>query len=245
MATPPIGFDGISKPWKRYVLRERVSTKPAVPGIDHSLDHCLRSGFTDGVAGDASAMVDGLRYETARDLFEAWPCAARAMLATPTAQPSLDFCRALLDGATPEEAVTFCAYLLPERAAIWWAHECLDHLADLLDAEDAGLLSAVADWVATPDEPGRRAALARAGSARAMTPAGRVALAAAGAQASGTGEHGTGEAECPVAAGVNAAILAALARVAIPDRFSVLSAFVEMGMQLAEIEALRQPAPVR
>lgn len=189
-------------------------------------------------------MVDGLRYETARDLFEARPCAARAMLATPTAQPSLDFCRSLLDGATPEEAVTFCAYLLPGRAAIWWAHECLGHLADLLDADDVGLLSVVADWVAAPDEPGLRAALAQAGAARAMTPAGRVA-AAAGAQANAAGADGAGEAECAVTAEVNAAILAALARVAIPDRFSVLSAFVEMGMQLAEIEALRQPAPVR
>jgi len=38
---------------------------------------------------------------------------------------------------------------------------------------------------------------------------------------------------------VNAGILTGLARVAIADRSSVLSAFVEMGIQLAEIEALR------
>ncbi|TIW09783.1 MAG: hypothetical protein E5V81_30335, partial [Mesorhizobium sp.] len=41
-------------------------------------------------------------------------------------------CRALLAGRVPEEAVTFCAYLLPERAAVWWGHECLSHLAELL-----------------------------------------------------------------------------------------------------------------
>jgi hypothetical protein len=183
-------------------------------------------------------MASGLRYETARDLFEARPCAARAMLAAPSEEPSLDFCRALLDSATPEEAITFCAHLLPERAAIWWAHECLDHLAELLDAEDAGLLPAIADWVARPDDPGHRAALAEAGAEPATTPAGRVALAMAKAQTNGA--NGGQEAACAVADGVNAGILAALARVAIPDRFAMLTAFVEMGTQLAEIEALRQ-----
>jgi hypothetical protein len=45
----------------------------------------------------------------------------------------------------------------------------------------------------------------------------------------------------PAAHAVNAGILAGLARVALADRFAVLSAFVEMGIQMAEIEA-RQSA---
>ncbi len=183
-------------------------------------------------------MASGLRYETARDLFAAQPCAARHMLTAPTGQASLDFCRALLDGPTPEEAITFCAHLLPGRAAIWWAHECLDHLAELLDEEDLRLLETIADWVAAPDDPDHRARLAEMAAPRAMTPAGRVALAATEAVANGAASN-EGEA-CAVAGGVNAGILAALARVAIPDRFPVLTAFVEMGSQLAEIEALRQ-----
>ena len=44
----------------------------------------------------------------------------------------------------------------------------------------------------------------------------------------------------PAAHAVNAGILAGLARVAVADRFSVLTAFVEMGIQLAETEALRR-----
>lgn len=185
-------------------------------------------------------MVSGLRYETARDLFEARPCVARAMLAEPNDQASLDFCRLLLDGETPEEAVTFCAYLLPERAAVWWAHECLGHLAELLDEEDTHLLSVVADWVAAPDDPLLRAALAEA-AGQAMTPAGRLAIAVSDTN----GATGTLDAACTVAGGVNAAILTALARVAIADRFSLIEAFVEMGTQLAEIEAVRQAAVAR
>jgi hypothetical protein len=43
----------------------------------------------------------------------------------------------------------------------------------------------------------------------------------------------------PAAHAVSAGILAGLARVALANRFSVLTAFVEMGIQLAEIEAQR------
>jgi hypothetical protein len=78
-----------------------------------------------------------------------------------------------------------------------------------------------------------------------MTPTGRVALAAAEARAGETGSNGEDEAACAVASGVNAGILAAVARVAVPDRFPTLAAFVEMGAQLAETEALRQPAAVK
>ena len=43
----------------------------------------------------------------------------------------------------PEEAITFCAYLLPGRAAVWWAHECLSQLAELLGDRDLELLALV------------------------------------------------------------------------------------------------------
>ncbi|TIV44016.1 MAG: hypothetical protein E5V73_00765, partial [Mesorhizobium sp.] len=74
------------------------------------------------------------------------------------------------------------------------------------------------------------------------TPAAWIALAA--------GWHGNGAAMetsavsalQPAARAVSAGVLAGLARVALEDRFSVLSAFVEMGIQMAEIEALRQSA---
>lgn len=187
-------------------------------------------------------MVRGLRYETARDLFAARPCAARDMLTIPTGQPSLAFCRFLLEGETPEEAVTFCAYLLPERVAVWWAHECLGHLGELLDDDDVQLLAAIADWVAAPGDASLRATLAGAAGNRPMTPAGRLAAAAATAGASA---NSTREAACAVASCVNAAILTALARVALSDRFPVLEAFVEMGAQLAETEAVRPSATAR
>ncbi|WP_202353836.1 DUF6931 family protein [Mesorhizobium sp. 113-1-2] len=189
-------------------------------------------------------MANGLRFKTARDLFTFCPAIARDMKALPTDQSSIAFCRDLLAGRVPEEAITFCAYLLPERAAVWWAHECLSHLTDLLDAADQGLLAHVGDWVAEPDNPRHRAAVSTAAATPPTTPVGWIALAA------GWRDNGSVTATTkvptlqpfPAAHAVNAGILAGLARVALADRFAVLSAFVEMGIQMAEIEALRQSA---
>ena len=107
-------------------------------------------------------MANELRFRTARDLFMACPTVARDMSTLPTEQPSIEFCRALLAGRVPEEAITFCAYLLPERAAVWWAHECLSHLTELLDGNDQELLLLVNDWVSEPGNPQRSAAVSRA-----------------------------------------------------------------------------------
>ncbi|ESZ14317.1 DUF6931 family protein [Mesorhizobium sp. L48C026A00] len=185
-------------------------------------------------------MANELRFKTARDLFMACPAVSRDMVALPTEQPSIEFCRALLAGRVPEEAITFCAYLLPERAAVWWAHECLSHLTVLLDSRDQELLAVVRDWVSEPESPHHRPDVSKAAAMPPTTPAAWIALAA--------GRHGNGSAVeaapalPPAARAVSAGVLAGLARVALEDRFSVLSAFVEMGIQMAEIEALRQSA---
>lgn len=168
-------------------------------------------------------MVDGLRFKTARQLFAACPAAAGDMLSVPDDRTAVEFCRALLAGRTPEEAISFCAYMLPTRAAVWWGHECLGNLGDLLDEQDHRLLALVQAWVGGADGLfGEDEAIER------RTPAGWIALAAR----SGPQE----EAARAVATG----ILMGLARVALDDRRSVLADFVEMGIAIAEAEALQQ-----
>lgn len=185
-------------------------------------------------------MVNDLRFRTAKDVFAAYPAAARDMKAIPTEQPSLEFCRSLLASRVPEEAVTFCAYLLPDRAAVWWGHECLSHLSDLLDEQDHRLLALVHDWVSEPLEHRRHAAIDEARVADEKSPAVWIALAVG----PNGGDPLSYQALTPAhpvhaARAVNAGILAGLARVAVADRLSVLTAFVEMGIQLAEIESKR------
>lgn len=185
-------------------------------------------------------MTNGLQYRTARDLFLACPAIAKDMTAPPSDQSPIEYCRALLAGRVPEEAITFCAYLLPERAAIWWAHECLGHLAELLSDGDLELLAIVEDWVGEPGNPDHGATLSQAADMPPATPAGWVAL-AAGWRDNGSAINMTPP-RLPAAHAVSAGILAGLARVSLADRFSVLSAFAEMGIQMAEMEAQRQSA---
>ncbi|MDX8479748.1 hypothetical protein RFN28_14830 [Mesorhizobium sp. VK24D] len=182
-------------------------------------------------------MANGLRFRTARDLFSACPAVTRDMKAAPTDQPSIEFCRALLAGRVPEEAITFCAYLLPERAAVWWAHECLGNLAELLGDRDLELLALVRDWVGEPGNPDHRAAVAQAVEVPPATPVSWVILAAGWRDAGPAIDAGL-----PAAHAVSAGILAGLARVSLADRFAVLSAFAEMGIQMAEMEAQQQSA---
>lgn len=186
-------------------------------------------------------MVNGLRFQTARDLFAANTAVAQDMTAVPTDQPSLEFCRRLMAGRIPEEAITFCAYLLPDRAAIWWGHECLDHLTELLEEQDLETLALIQEWVGEPGNASRRAAVAEAAMARQQTPAGWIALAVQ-RHVNDPADQANGPRlrPLPAAHAVNAGILAGLARVAVADRFSVLTAFVEMGIHLAETEALRR-----
>ncbi|GLS39178.1 hypothetical protein GCM10010869_47750 [Mesorhizobium tianshanense] len=76
------------------------------------------------------------------------------------------------------------------------------------------------------------------------TPAAWIAL-AAGLRANGSAMDASAlsaSQPLPAAHAVSAGVLAGLARVALADRFSVLCAFVEMGIQMAEIEALSQSA---
>ncbi|TPK80207.1 hypothetical protein FJ936_28765 [Mesorhizobium sp. B2-4-13] len=180
-----------------------------------------------------AAMANELGYRTARDLFIACPAIARDMKSLATGQPPLDFCRSLLAGRVPEEAVTFCAYLLPERAAVWWGHECLSNVAELLAGQDLELLALVHARVGEPDNLQHQAALSNSLQLPPATPAAWIALAA-------VWRHPTLKMESsgfPAAHAVNAAILAGLARVALADRFTLLSAFVEMGIEMAQLEA--------
>ena len=183
-------------------------------------------------------MVNGLRFKTAIDLFTAYPAASQDMIAAPNDQPSLEFCRALLASKVPEEAITFCAYLLPGRAAIWWGHECLSQLSELLEEQDHRLLALVHDWISEPLEYRHHVALYEATATDQQSPAVWIAL------ATGRGEAVAYPRTPLTARAVNAGILAGLARVAIADRLSVLTAFVEMGIQLAEIESLNASSGV-
>jgi len=100
-----------------------------------------------------------LRFTTARDLFEAFETAREDIRVEPTDAPSLTFVNSLVAAGDLQNAVSFCAYLLPRREAVWWACQSVRAVGRRTgDNEEANLRAAEA-WVAEPEEDRRWAAL--------------------------------------------------------------------------------------
>jgi hypothetical protein len=99
------------------------------------------------------------RFATARSLFETFPELAAKFTVAPADEPPIDFLRKLSGLENFEQAVAFCAHLLPRRDAVWWA--CGSVRAFLGDAvQDQSRALAVAEaWVYAPTDQNRRAAL--------------------------------------------------------------------------------------
>lgn len=110
-----------------------------------------------------------IQFESARDVFLAFPTLESDLAARPGDAPPLDYLAALVASETPEDAVTFFSYLAPKREAVWWACCCIR----LLSGETAGArgspLAFAETWVKEPDEDHRRAALHTAEAADSGT----------------------------------------------------------------------------
>src|SRR3712207_1866514 len=100
-----------------------------------------------------------VRFATAREVFEAFPGARQDIKASPTDEPPLAFMKSLLESPTPEDALSFCAYMLPRREAVWWACQCVRALIPNPGEEDEKALRAAESWVRDPEESHRRTAL--------------------------------------------------------------------------------------
>jgi len=181
-------------------------------------------------------MTNRLRFNTAAELFEAFPTVAADMLAKPTSQPSLDFLRGLVQSPTPEEAVTFCGYLLPRRVAVWWGHQCLTRLPGGDDPGEQALLALAEDWVREPDEERRYAALNAGMAPRMRSAAAWICLGAgwSGGSLAPSGMAPVVPAPHLTARAVNAGILTAVARAPAAQRGELISSCVAMGISFTE-----------
>jgi hypothetical protein len=100
-----------------------------------------------------------LRFATARALFETFPSSVTRITAAPTDESPLVFLKKLSASEQLNDAVTFCAYLLPRRTTVWWACGSVRaFLGDLAPDRAAGINVAEA-WVHEPTEQNRLIAL--------------------------------------------------------------------------------------
>jgi hypothetical protein len=145
------------------------------------------------------------------------------------------FLRGLLKSDTPEDAVAFCAYLLPRREAVWWACQCVRSLMAARSPAEEEALAAAESWVREPEEGRRRTALDLGSNGDRSAPTTWAALAAAWSGGSMTPPDQP-PAPCPphlTAKAVRAAVLTSLARVPVRERAERLNACLEEGIRLA------------
>ncbi|NNM74642.1 DUF6931 family protein [Enterovirga aerilata] len=180
-----------------------------------------------------------LRFLTAREVFESFPGLADDIRSAATADAPTAFVRNLAAGDTPEDALTFCAYALARREAVWWGCQCVRAVAEIRPGEEDPSLLAAEAWVREPDDEHRIAALTLGNESDRRGPTPWLAL---GAGWSGGNISLLGGASVPskpdmTPKAVRTAILVALARVGAKERAPRLNFCVEGGLRLMQHEA--------
>lgn len=192
---------------------------------------------TDTTPPRTTEPAAGLRLQVASELFEAIPPMGSLLNGRPlAAQHCLDFLTVLLAGKTPEEGLTFMAFALPARHGVWWGHECLKAMPELLTDQDRRMMQLITAWVAEQDDDTRYAALEAGLRADVHGPGVWLALAAGWSGGSISGK-GLPPVPPPVGAtgqALNAGITSALARVPQDRRRRMIDHYASMAQVLAK-----------
>jgi len=114
--------------------------------------------FTPLVSGEGCYM-SRIRFTSARSVFESFPELARKSTVAPTDDPAIVFLKDLAANHKFEEAVAFCAHLLPRREAVWWGCASVRSFLNDIPQSRAAPLVAAETWVHNPSDANRLHAL--------------------------------------------------------------------------------------
>lgn len=155
------------------------------------------------------------RFTKAIEVFEAFPALYADVAGKPLEESPVDFATRTAQSPTPEDSISYCAYMLDRRKATWWACQCIRRLGSPNGPEEDLALRAAEAWVRDPDEHLRLEALAIGMNGNHRLPGVWAALAAGGS--GGTMNQGDQQGppvpEVLSARAARAAVLIALARV--------------------------------
>lgn len=171
------------------------------------------------------------RFTSARQVFEAFETAQEDIEAQPSEDEPTAYIRQLLASKTPEATISFCAYLLPRREAVWWACQTI---RDNGPPDSPELLAIAEEWVRVPEEPNRRAALTAANAAKVKGPCAWAAYGAAWSGGSMT-ESDQQPVRPPAyltAKAVRAGVLTVLANAMPKERLQRLASATETAIEL-------------
>ena len=179
-----------------------------------------------------------LRFETVRDVIEAFPIAQHLIDLEPNDEPSLQFLKELVERDDLDRAVGLCAFLLPRREAVWWGCRSVRAFIPSPSPEEDAAIKAAEKWVREPEDARRVAALEHGVNGSSKLPSTYLALAAGWSG----GRLNVPDAEpIPVpphqtARGVRAAVLIAGCRVDMTENPELLRNCLEDGIRLASDE---------
>jgi hypothetical protein len=178
------------------------------------------------------------RFAMASQVFDAFPIAREDIEAEPADIEPFAFLDKLMQGPTPEDAIGFCAYLLPRREAVQWACQCIRAIESPVRSADQDVLELAEAWVKDPHEENRQAALSAGLKAKVKSAA---ALAALGAAWSGGNMLEDPERPVPppaylTAQAVRAAVLTTLAQAGTKERRQHLAACVQRAVKLMSMD---------
>ena len=179
-----------------------------------------------------------LRFETVRDVFDAFPIAQHELSLEPNDEPSLQFLTGLVSRDELDKAVGFCAFLLPRREAVWWGCRSVKTLVPARSAEEEQAIAVAEQWVREPEEERRLAALELGVHSSSKLPSTYLALAAgwSGGRVNVGGEAPVAIPPHQTARVVRAAVLIAACRVEMAQKPELLRRCLEDGIQIASDE---------
>lgn len=179
-----------------------------------------------------------LRFETVRDLLDAFPLAERMIRIEPNDDPSLQFLQALVSHDEFDKAVGFCAFLLPRREAVWWGCRSIKAFIPSPSPAEQEAIAAAEDWVRTPEDDRRVAALKIGKHGSSKLPSTYLALAAgwSGGRIDVGNEESVPVPPDQTARLVRAAVLVATCRVDMNQKPEILRACLEDGIRIVSDE---------
>lgn len=146
-----------------------------------------------------------------------------------------DYMWRLRRSETPEDAITLAAFAFQPKYAIWWGHECLRAMPEVLSDLDRHLMQGVAKWLGNPSVEHRHAVMRDALWAERKVPAVHLAL-AVGWSGGGIAPNDPASAplhRCPRA--INTSVLSCLAEGNVSRRGIYYAHFMDVAQSLFNV----------
>jgi hypothetical protein len=175
-----------------------------------------------------------MRFPTVRDLFDAFPTALDDIGVEASDETSLAFLARMLSEQALVRGLSFCAYLLPRREAVWWGCQCLRQL-NTISPQEAACLGVAEAWVRDPEEARRKEAveLANKMSTRLAATWAAFAAAWAGGTVDGAGGYSIPVPAHSTAQAIRAALILGAHGLPEASRMIIQARWLEGGMKLA------------